>query len=68
MKLFWSVAQQEFQKLDNLLNNSLTVNNLILVLILMKLSVLVLPFKVVLFVDKILKMEESLLLMLPHYH
>jgi hypothetical protein len=44
------------------------VNNQTQVLTPMKLSALVPLFKVVLFVDKTLKMEESLLLMLPHYH
>jgi predicted permease len=67
MKLSWSVVQQESQKSDNWLNNSSMVKNPTQVSILMRLFAMVLPFKVVSFADKTLKMEELSSLMLPHF-
>lgn len=58
MKSFWLEDQAEFQKSDKLLKISLMERKLTLVSIQMKLFVMVLPSKVVLFVVKNLMKQK----------
>lgn len=60
MKSFWSEVQPEFQRSDNSLKNGSMVKNQTPVSTLMKPSVMVLPFKEVLFADKKVEMISSL--------
>ena len=68
MKSFWSVDLPEFLKSDNSLKNSSMVNNLTLVLTLMRLFAMVLLFKVVSFADKTVELVILSLLMLLLFH